>query len=82
MPIESQQKAGFLSLEIVVNKVSAILAGVYLPLNCRHKKLALNASEKWFECAAENESVVLCGDLNIRMLSSTNLNPLSNNFRD
>lgn len=62
--------AWYLSFDIVVNKMSIHIAGIYLSAS-ENKNQVLNSFENWYQNIPDNKAVMLCGDFNIDMSVNT-----------
>lgn len=61
--------AWFVSLEININNLSTIFAGVYL--KCDNKTNVMESFNQWFEQIPNDKQIVISGDFNIDMLVNT-----------
>lgn len=78
--LRQENIAWYLSLEIIINKKSTVLAGVYLSSNNEHKQMIMDSFENWFDSISTDKNIVVCGDFNIDLLSHTTHSQRLTNF--
>lgn len=81
MSIVEKSIAWFISLQIIIDHVKIVIAGIYLSAS-ENKQLVLDSFENWCLKISENKTVLIAGDFNVDLLSNTVFSRRLKNFGD